>query len=174
LYTPRLDGPSVLVRTPEGRDLDVADPALAAELGPGVRVMKLDRGAFDALPLSLLTVQSVAAIGRRCGAEPAAERFRPNLLIDAPGPAFVEDEWVGRALTIGGLTLRVDARDGRCAVITVDPWTLERNRELLRVVARERDNRLGVYGTTVQPGRIAVGDPVELRAGPRVSPASVG
>jgi MOSC domain-containing protein YiiM len=31
-------------------------------------------------------------------------------------------------------------------------------------VARQRDGRLGVYGTIVQPGRIAVGDPVELEA----------
>src|ERR671937_923499 len=33
-----------LVRTPSGGELDVADRALAAEFGPGVRVIKQDRG----------------------------------------------------------------------------------------------------------------------------------
>jgi uncharacterized protein YcbX len=157
----RPDSSPVLVRTPDGRSLDVADPALAASFGSGVRVMKQDRGIFDALPLSLLTTGSLAAIARLVGAELAPERFRPNLLIDAAGD-FPEESWLGRVLTIGTLTMRVDARDGRCAVITVDPTTLDRNRDVLRVVARERSNRLGVYGSTVQPGRIALGDPVSL------------
>ena len=33
---------------------------------------------------------------------------------------------------------------------------------ILRAIARERDARFGVYGSTVEPGRVAVGDPVEL------------
>jgi MOSC domain-containing protein YiiM len=32
-------------------------------------------------------------------------------------------------------------------------------------IARERGNLLGVYGSTVEPGRVAVGDPVELEPG---------
>ena len=32
----------------------------------------------------------------------------------------------------------------------------------MAAVAGERDNRLGVYGSIVEAGRIAVGDPVEL------------
>jgi uncharacterized protein YcbX len=58
--------------------------------------------------------------------------------------------------------MRVDQRDKRCVMVTIDPVTLRRNPEILRAVARERDNRLGVYGSTVEAGRIAVGDPVEL------------
>jgi uncharacterized protein len=101
-YTERArpNASATLVRTPSGGELDVADPALAAELGPGVRVIKQDRGVFDTMPLSLLT--------------------------------------------------------------TIDPVTLHRDPAILRAIARERDNRLGVYGSTVEPGRVAVGDPVEL------------
>jgi uncharacterized protein len=40
--------------------------------------------------------------------------------------------------------------------------TLLRNPAILRVIAQERDTRTGVYGSTVQPGRVAVGDLVEL------------
>ena len=160
----RPDASPVLVRTPCGAELDVADPALAAELGPGVRVIKQDRGVFDTMPLSLLSTQTVAGLGRLAcaGVGLAPQRFRPNLLVDAPDGDFPEDAWVGRVLRIGGLRLRVDKRDQRCVVVTIDPVTLDRNRAILRAIARDRDARLGVYGSTVEPGRVAVGDQVEL------------
>ena len=163
-YTERArpNASATLVRTPSGGELDVADPALAAELGPGVRVIKQDRGVFDTMPLSLLTTQTLASLGRLVGTGLAAGRFRPNLLVDAVGPDFAEDAWVGRVLRIGGLRMRVDMRDQRCVMVTIDPVTLHRNPAILRAIARERDNRLGVYGSTVEPGQVAVGDPVEL------------
>jgi MOSC domain-containing protein len=63
---------------------------------------------------------------------------------------------------IGGLRMRVDKRDQRCVMVAIDPVTLDRNPAVLRAIARERDARLGVYGSTVEPGPVAVGDPVEL------------
>jgi uncharacterized protein len=170
-YRPRFAEPErpnaslTLVRTPTGDERDVADPALAEEFGPGVRVIKQDRGVFDTMPLSLLSVQSLACLGRLIepdGADLAAQRFRPNLLVDAPGHEFPEEGWVGRVLRIGGLRMRVDRRDERCVMVTVDPVTLHRNPAVLRAIARERANRFGVYGSIVEPGRVAVGDPVEL------------
>jgi uncharacterized protein YcbX len=160
----RPDASVTLVRTPSGDELDVADPELAAELGTGVRVIKANRGVFDTMPLSLLTTQTLAGLGRLAGAHLTAPRFRPNLLVDAPGADFPEDGWVGRVLRVGGLRMRVDQRDQRCVMVTIDPVTLGRNPAVLRAIARERDARLGVYGTTVTPGRVAVGDPVELEA----------
>lgn len=79
-----------------------------------------------------------------------------------PGCEFPEDAWVGRVLRIGGLRMRVDERDQRCVIVTIDPVTLRRNPAILRAIARERDARFGVYGSTVEPGQVAVGDPVEL------------
>jgi uncharacterized protein YcbX len=169
-YRPRFAEPDrpnasvTLVRTPSGGELDVADPALAAELGPGVRVIKSDRGIFDTLPLSLLTTQTLAGLGRLAGTGLAAGRFRPNLLVDACEGDFPEDAWVGQVLRIGGLRIRVDKRDQRCVVVTVDPVTLARDPAILRAIARQRDARLGVYGSTVEPGQIAAGDLVELEA----------
>lgn len=158
----RSDASAMLVCTPSGGELDVASPALAAELGRGVRVIKQNRGAFDAMPLSLLTTQTVANLGKLVGTDLTVERFRPNLLVDAPGLDFPEDAFVGRVLRLGGLRMRVDRHDKRCVVVTVDPVTLVRNPAILRAIARERDMRIGVYGSTVEPGRVAVGDPVEL------------
>ena len=167
-YRPRFAEPgrpnasAVLVRTPCGGEFDVADPALAAGLGPGVRVIKCDRGVFDTMPLSLLTIQTLAALGQLAGTGLAPGRFRPNLLVDAGGHGFPEEAWVGRVLRIGGLRVRVDKRDQRCVVVTVDPVTLRRDPAILRVIARERDAQLGVYGQIVAPGQVTVGDHVEL------------
>jgi uncharacterized protein len=160
----RPDASLTLVRTPSGGELDVADPALAAELGPGVRVIKQNRGIFDTLPLSLLTTQTLAGLGRLVGADLAAGRFRPNLLVDACGSDFPEDAWVGHILRIGSLRMRVDKRDQRCVVVNVDPVTLRQDPAILRAIARERDAHLGVYGSTMEPGRVEVGDQVELEA----------
>ena len=171
-YRPAFVDPSqpdkspTVVRTPSGAVLDVADPALGAELSPGgVRVIKQDRGIFDTFPLSLITTQTIARLGERVGARLDVQRFRPNFLVEAAEEApFPEDEWVGCVLRIGGLRLRVDKRDGRCAVITLDPATTERDPAILRAVAQERQGCLGVYGSTVEPGRVAVNDPVVLES----------
>jgi hypothetical protein len=137
------------------------DPALAAELGSGLRVIKQDRGVFDTMPLALITTQTIASLEALTDLRLDVRRFRPNLLIEATGESpFPEDDWVGCVLRIGGLRMRVDKRDGRCVVVTVDPATTERNATILRTIAQEREGCLGTYGSTVEPGRLAVGAPV--------------
>ena len=168
-YQPRLVEPerpeatAVRVRTPGGAELDIADPALATELGDGVQAMKLDRRAFDTLPLSVISTQTLAGLGDLVGRTLAVERFRPNLLIDAAGGAsYPEDAWVGSTIRIGALRIRIDKRDQRCVVVTVDPVTTERDPEVLRTISRERQTCLGVYAQVSTPGAIAIGDPVVL------------
>ncbi|HVR97791.1 MAG TPA: MOSC N-terminal beta barrel domain-containing protein [Thermoanaerobaculia bacterium] len=162
----RPDKSPTVVRTPSGVSLDVADPALGEELCPsGARVIRQDRGTFDTFPLSLITTQTIARLGEMVGAQLDVQRFRPNLLVDAADEApFAEDGWVGCVLRIGGMRMRVDKRDSRCVVITIDPVTTERNPEILRAVARDRQGCLGVYGSTVEPGRVAVNDPVLIES----------
>ncbi len=171
-YQPALADPDdpdrspTVVRTPDGRELDVADPRLAAELGDELRVIKQDRGVFDSLPLSLITTRSIAdleSLLKLDSGELGPRRFRPNLLVEPHDDAqFPEDGWVGAVLRIGSMRMRVDRRDPRCVVITVDPDRLGYSPAVLRTVVQERDTFLGVYGSTVTPGAIAVGDEVVL------------
>jgi uncharacterized protein YcbX len=155
--------PWIVVRCPTGVAYDVADPALASEFGPGVRVIKQNRGVFDTMPLALVTTQTIARLAALVETGLDVRRFRPNVLVEATAEApFAEDAWVGRVLRIGGMRMRVDKRDERCLVVTIDPVTTERNPTILRAIARDRQGCLGVYGSTVEPGRIAVGDPVEV------------
>jgi uncharacterized protein len=160
------DQSPVLVRTPGGATFDVTDAALARALYPqGSRVIKQDRGIYDTFPLSLITTQTIAGLSDIVGEWLDVRRFRPNILIEAEGSEpFPEDAWVGRVLCIGEMRMRVDKRDGRCAVITIDPVSSERNPSILRAVARERGGCLGVYGSTVQLGRVAMHDAVSIDA----------
>jgi len=159
----RPDKSPTVVRTPSGVDLDVSDPLLAAELGPGVRVIKHDRGLFDGFPLSLISTRTIADLGVSAGVELNPLRFRPNLLVepidDAP---FPEEAWIGSVLQVGELRMRVDGRDQRCIMVNVDPQTTKRNSAVLRAVGRERQACLGVYGSIVAPGRAAIGDVVSI------------
>jgi uncharacterized protein YcbX len=162
------DASPTRVRTPSGAELDVMDPALAAELHlDGARVMRDHRGNFDGFPLSLITTATLARLGETVGLELDPLRFRPNLLVETEdAEAFVEDTWVGRTLQVGGMTLRVDKRDGRCVIVTIDPTTLERAPQVLKEVGASRDGCLGVYGSVVTPGRVARGDSVVLQGSP--------
>jgi uncharacterized protein YcbX len=158
------DKSPTVVRTPAGVVFDVTDPALATELCPqGARVIKQNQGVFDTFPLSLITTQTIARLGETVGAVLDVQRFRPNILVQAADDApFQEDGWVGCVLHIGAMAMRVDKRDGRCVVITIDPMTTQRDPAILRSVARDRQGCLGVYGSTVTPGRIAVNDAVKI------------
>ena len=167
-YSPSFTDPGkpdtspTVVRTPSGAVLDIADAALASELSPrGARVIRQSRGIFDTFPLSLITTQTVARLGEIVGERLDVQRFRPNILVKAAdNTPFAEDTWVGRVLRIGSVRARIDKRDGRCVVITIDPVTAERTPAILRAVVDERQGCLGVYGTTVEPGKIAVDDKV--------------
>jgi uncharacterized protein len=153
----RPDHSNLSVRTPAGAELDVIDPALAAELAPGSRAIKLDRGVFDTSPISLLSRQSVTCIADLVTTELDVRRFRANLVLEADG-AFPEDEWVGATLAIGSARIRVDKRDQRCVVVNVDPASTRRDSAVLQAITRERQACLGVYGSTVRPGAIQPGD----------------
>ncbi len=154
---------TTMVRTPDGRELEVTDAELASALGDGVRVIKQNGGVFDTMPLSLITTRTIAELGERVGVALDPQRFRPNILVEAVSDEpFPEDAWVGSVLQIDGFRMRVDKRDQRCVMVNVDPVTNERDAAILRAIAQERQTCLGVYGSTVEPGRVAVGDRVLL------------
>jgi uncharacterized protein YcbX len=157
----RPDRSRVLVRTPDGSRFDVTDPRLAAELGTGLRVMRLDRGAFDAMPVSVISDATVSALCTLARVPGNELRFRPNVVVTPDsGAPFGEDEWVGSAVRIGAAVVRIDRRDSRCTVVNVDPASGQPGPRLLKVIGTTRGACAGVYGTTVLPGPIRVGDPV--------------
>jgi uncharacterized protein len=170
-YVPRLTEPgrpdksAVEVRAPDGTTHDLTSPALAKELGDGVRLMRLHRGMFDAMPVSLISTATVATLCSLAEVPANELRFRPNLVIDpADGVPYAEDGWAGCSVRVGQAVVRIDRRDSRCVMVNVDPGTGQPSGDLLKVIGRQRGARAGVYGTTVAPGVIRLGDPVTLVA----------
>lgn len=160
-----VESSDVVVTAPDGVELGVTDPELARRLGAGVKAMKVYSGVFDTFPLSIVTAGSVDALGATVGQSLAHLRFRPNILVDTGESApFLEDGWVGATLRIGTLRCRLDKRDKRCVVVNTDPGDLTANAQVLRAIAQDRGAYFGVYGSTVEPGEIAVGDPVVIES----------
>lgn len=159
--TARPDRSPVLVRKPDGGRSEVTDPRLAAELGTGLSVMRLDRGAFDAMPISVISESTVSALCSLAHVPADERRFRPNVVVTLESAAaFEEDEWVGSTVQIGAAVVRVDRRDSRCVVVNVDPASGVPDSHLLKVIGATRGACAGVYGTTVRAGLVRVGDPV--------------
>ena len=82
-------------------------------------------------------------------------RFRSNVLLDGEG----EDGLVGRRVALGDALLDVGERIERCVMTTrPQPGGIERDLQVLRTIARERDARLAVGGLVSRPGTVRVGD----------------
>jgi uncharacterized protein YcbX len=168
-FVPRFQEPGrpdesiTIVAAPDGNEYDLVDERLARMLGDGVRVIRRTAGLFDEMPISLISVGTLRALGAIAERPLEPERFRPNLLVDTgDGSEFPEDAWVGHTLRIGAISVRIDKRDERCAIVTIDPTSGVRDPRVLREIAQQRDGCAGVYGSVVTPGVVAVGDAVVL------------
>lgn len=145
----------------QGVEAEVEAPTLEIAQGsPG--------GTFvDHSPLHLITTATLEHLGVE------ALRYRPNLVVSTPpGTApFVENDWLGRELTVGGVRLRVTLPTPRCSVPTLEHGDLPRAPHAVRGPMAE--NRVEVTGFGVLPcagayaevldgGTVHTGDAVEL------------
>jgi len=157
------------VTTPGGQELAVDDPdlarLLARELGHGARMARSGGGVYDAAPIHILTDRSLRQIDAWVGQELDVARFRPNIVIELEPdlPTFVEATWIDRVLVMGQAEVRIVSPTERCAVTTIDPDTLERDRTVLAHLAVERDNLFGIYAQVTVPGWLHIGETVTLR-----------
>jgi len=145
--------------SPEAAALVQRTAGVDAWLEPSARE---DR--FDILPLLVATDGAVAEFGRD------VRRLRPNILIGGV-EGLDERTWPGAELHIGSLVIRIDSLRSRCPMTTVDPDTLEVDREVLRDIGRRFRGRLALDSDVLRPGRIAVGDPVTLVRPSEAQPA---
>jgi uncharacterized protein YcbX len=159
------------VRTPSGSCFELGSPELTADLverfGSGLDLMKLKHGIFDEAAVSVISLPTIAGIGREAGLELDRRRFRANIVIETEGgETFLEDGWVGRMLVFGDNEPRpavsVTMCDERCVMINLDPETAEQDPRVMRTLVRLNNNNAGVYATVVRTGTIRVGDPVSL------------
>jgi uncharacterized protein YcbX len=92
-------------------------------------------------------------------------RFRPNFFIDTSPERgrFVEDDWMGGALSIGDDLVLDDFQPTLwCVTSTLAQEELPRDLSILRTTAENHKGCLGVYASVRSPGLARVGDPVVL------------
>jgi uncharacterized protein YcbX len=149
--------------------------ALSELAGKTIRVARteregdgVDRGRVAGA--TLVSTGSVEALGAAAGATGPvdARRFRMTIGVDGVEP-HAEDGWIGHRVRVGGALLAVRAHVGRCAVTTRNPDTGIRDFDTLDVIAEYRADVVtreplpfGVWCEVVEPGPVAVGDPVEV------------
>jgi len=159
------------VRTPAGRVLELHSEELTREIterfGSAVELMKLKNGIFDDAAVSVISMATIAGVGREAGVDLDRRRFRANIVLDTHGAEpFLEDSWIGGTLLFGergiGPEVSVTSRDLRCVMINLDPDTAAHDPRVMKAAVRLNANNAGVYGTVVRTGTIAVGQPVTL------------
>ncbi|HET6307471.1 MAG TPA: MOSC N-terminal beta barrel domain-containing protein [Rhodopila sp.] len=116
----------------------------------------------DAKVISLGSLSSLRDYEEKVGARRHRRRFRANVWFSGAAP-WVERDWVGRELQIGGAVVRVVDRTTRCPATEVNPETGERDanppRELRSLYGHVD---FGVHAEVISGGRFSVGDAVEL------------
>jgi uncharacterized protein YcbX len=112
--------------------------------------------------VSIINLESVAAVGKTIDRDVHPLRFRGNLHV-AGWPAWFETQLVGRELEIGTTRLRVVKMIQRCAATEVNPETAERDiavpEELYRLTG---EDDCGIYAEVTTAGTIAEGDRIRI------------
>ena len=168
---PDADAFKVNVETPEGATYDdIENPAFIADLekltGRSLRIHVTQRGQFDARPVSLISLSTVAKLGEELGMKIDKRRFRANFFVewDNQDDPFYELSLVGKTLKIGDrLEVAIVERDPRCTMITLDPDTAEATPKLLQLLGRSHGGDAGVFAAVLQRGRVNQGDPIFLK-----------
>lgn len=115
---------------------------------------------LDAKVISLINLESVAALSAEIGTDVDARRFRGNVYFK-DAPAWCEFDWLDRRLRIGDAVVEVIKRTRRCAATNVNPDTAARDLSLPKALQKAWGHTdLGVYARVVEPGEICPGDQI--------------
>jgi uncharacterized protein YcbX len=108
--------------------------------------------------VSLLNLASVRDLGRRIGREIDPLRFRANLHIEGWSP-WVENDWTGETLQLGGIAARMLKPIVRCAATHVNLKSAQRDLEVTQALFEQYGHlHCGIYLEVTAKGRVAVGD----------------
>ena len=158
-------GGAVALTAPDGTVRRVGRPGtdrwLSGVVDHPVRLIGYQRGTSAAV--HVLSTSSLRTLAQALpGSVLDVTRFRPSILVDTAGSGHPEHAWLGRRLRVGSVVLRATSLCRRCVMINQATPVVPADRAVLRWVARELDNLLGVYADVEQPGRIHPGDPVTV------------
>lgn len=120
---------------------------------------------YDVHPLMLMTTSALRSLEAALPDSAVdVRRFRPSLVVDTGDlDGHPEREWIGRRVRIGDTVVAIEGGCPRCVMVTrrIDD-DVPQDRTILRHIVRDLGQDVGVYGTVVEPGRLATGDEVEV------------
>lgn len=154
----------VRVTVPSGKSLALDSAELRAELRlpESVSLLKLSRGTYDCMPVSVLLMSTLKKLEDRLGQSIDPRRFRANILIDDAG--LEEEALLGASLRFGeyedSAQVQVVYKTQRCQMMNLDADTGESDPKYLKEVAASFDVRLGLYASVKSLGNTSVGDEV--------------
>jgi hypothetical protein len=153
------------------------DEAISAFMGEDLRLVRperpaaaVDRGRSGAV--SLVSTAALGAIAEAAGCAAPLDGRRFRMLFGVDGiPAHAEDEWINERVRIGEAEVRPRGNVGRCTITSQDPDTGIRDVDTLSALKAYRSGvdtteplPFGVVGPVSRPGRVRVGDQVEIVA----------
>jgi uncharacterized protein YcbX len=118
----------------------------------------------DGFPLLVLSRASIDLLNDKLGETVNINRFRANIIIDGC-QAHEEDQW--SKISVCGITIKLAKACSRCIIPSIDQYSAEKHKTLLKILAgyRRRDGKIymGQNGLHLSTGEIRVGQPVEYR-----------
>jgi uncharacterized protein len=155
------------VLTPTGEDVVLSDVygELAREYSKPIALLKLKRGTFDCMPVSVISSSSLSAFEKSLGETLDARRFRSNIVLEVESVEdFPEHTWTGQTLVFGehasAVRVAINYLIKRCMMINLQPNTSESNSNILKSIFNLTGAYAGVYGSLLTLGAIRVGDNV--------------
>jgi uncharacterized protein YcbX len=155
------------LRTAEGRAAieDFFAKFCVDELRGPPKVLHADGHSFSDVArkvVSIINLNSVAAIETMIGAKVHPLRFRANVYVDG-WPAWSELDLVDKELDAGSARLKVVKRIVRCAATNVDPDSAARDLNIPHTLMRRLGHAdCGIYAEVTAGGQIAEGDRIEV------------
>ncbi|HET8601790.1 MAG TPA: MOSC domain-containing protein [Segeticoccus sp.] len=166
-------GPTAVVTGPDGRahrcDDRALPDALTASLGRPVHLVREGQtrrdgqvlSHFDAAAVSIVGTATLAAAAELVGAPETLDprRFRANLVVETEEP-WIEEDWVGRRVDIGDVSLVVTERIPRCRMVDIRQGDVPERPGVLKTLTATRGMCLAVYAEPLTEDTVRVGDPV--------------
>lgn len=153
---------------PDGTSINKNDPiihaALSDYLGQDVTLTaEQSISHFDAGAIHLITTSSLSWLRRQLPQSIIDERrFRPNIVVENNASTPIELNWIGAKMRIGSTIVQIEEATERCIMTTLAQQGLPKDPAVMRKIARELENKFGVYAKIIKPGNVCLEDTVQL------------
>jgi uncharacterized protein YcbX len=139
----------------------------------GLSPLVADGTFFDLMPVSILTTATLTHLAELApGSRFDHRRFRMNVIVATPESGFVENDWVGKSVTVGDqVQLHAALPCPRCVMTNLAQDDLPRDANILEAAATHNRRDIagqglypcvGVYAVVGSPGTIREGDEVSV------------